>query len=221
MCAFGPNDFFNLQRELEHVIKRMPTDTAPRSTTVKESQHLAASSRSLGHLKMVMSLLQLSDWDPDLVYKFRETILDHLGFLGPRLQEDLTRGMRRAFSNYFLLDMERDFAFEMGRYFYGIRNYEEAIHYYALSAEQTGEHHITTHNTGLCLYSMRKLHEALSRFSRALELNADYAKAKMWKARVEKELREGISSSEAELVSSGDDAVAVASRSTGEVVRML
>ena len=210
---FGPNDFFNLQRQLEHALKGSAASLG--NTPPNESQHLGASSRSLGHLKMIMAMLQLSDWDPDLVFKFRETILDHLGFLGARLQQDLIRGMRRAWANYFLLDRERDFAFEMGRFFYGIRNYEEAMHFYSISAEQTGEHHITTHNTGLCLYSLQRLHEAHERFERAIQLRPDYAKAQTWKARVEKELRLEGSDDHPD----GNETTIVSTR-TGEVVRV-
>lgn len=45
-------------------------------------------------------------------------------------------------------------AFEIGRFFYGIREYENALNFYRDSSDNVGQHHVTFHNMGLCYYSM-------------------------------------------------------------------
>jgi len=43
-------------------------------------------------LKSVVALLKLGDWDPDVFYKFRDTILNQIGSSGYKLKNDLLRG---------------------------------------------------------------------------------------------------------------------------------
>ena len=51
----------------------------------------------------------------------------------------------------------QDVAFEIGRFYYGIRDYANALKFYRSSSDNIGEHHVTWHNMGLCYYSMGKL----------------------------------------------------------------
>ncbi|CAN0443170.1 unnamed protein product, partial [Hapterophycus canaliculatus] len=50
----------------------------------------------------------------------------------------------------------QDVAFEIGRFYYGIREYQSALSFYRDSSENVGQHHVTFHNMGLCYYSMGK-----------------------------------------------------------------
>jgi hypothetical protein len=160
---FGPNDFFVLQK------------------STKEE----CSSPSL---RTVVSMLKLSDWDPDVFFKFRDVVLAQTPNCGPKLRNDLARGIPRLWANYFVLDSDKDIAFEIGRFYYGIRDYANALHYYEESINSVGEHHITLHNQGLCYYSLGKLETALSYFSRSLSINNAYEKARSWVDKVNKEL---------------------------------
>jgi hypothetical protein len=49
---------------------------------------------------------------------------------------------------------QQDIAFEIGRFYYGIREYDRALAFYQDSSQTIGEHHVTFHNMGLCHYSM-------------------------------------------------------------------
>lgn len=73
---------------------------------------------------------------------------------GQKLRNDLCRGIPRVWENYYLLDKDKDIAFEIGRFYYGIRMYEKALEFYKDSSVSIGEHHVTYHNMGLCQYSM-------------------------------------------------------------------
>ena len=79
--VFGPNDFFVMQKCLK---EDTPTPT----------------------LKSVVALLKLGDWDPDVFYKFRDTILNQISSSGYKLKNDLLRGIPRVWENYYLLDRE-------------------------------------------------------------------------------------------------------------------
>ncbi|CAM9967119.1 unnamed protein product [Pylaiella littoralis] len=160
---FGPNDFFVMQ-------KCMKEDAATPT------------------LKSVVALLKLGDWDPDVFYKFRDTILNQVSTAVTKLKKDLCRGIPRVWNNYYMLDKDKDVAFEIGRFYYGIREYENALGFYRDSSENVGQHHVTFHNMGLCYYSMGDLHEAKTNFELALGLNANYEKAKSWQRKVNQEL---------------------------------
>ena len=133
---------------------------------------------------------RLSHWDPDVFFKFRDVILSQSPGCGLKLRNDLSRGIPRLWANYFMLDTDKDIAFEIGRFYYGTRDYTSALKFYDESISSVGEHHITLHNQGLCHYSQGKLETALSYFSRSLALNSVYEKARSWVDKVSKELEE-------------------------------
>jgi len=68
------------------------------------------------------------------------------------------------------MDLDKDIAFEIGRLYYGIRDYNNALTYYIESTRTIGEHHVTFHNQGLCHYSMGRLAVSLDLFKKALSL---------------------------------------------------
>lgn len=160
---FGPNDFFVMQKCMK--------EDSPNPT-----------------LKAVLALLKLGDWDPDVFYKFRDTILNQVPTSGQKLRNDLCRGIPRVWENYYLLDRDKDIAFEIGRFYYGIREYEKALGFYRESSTSIGEHHVTFHNMGLCHYSMGNYAQALEYFNHSLAFNKDYEKARSWRQKVLQEM---------------------------------
>ena len=159
---FGPNDFFILQKSLKEDMPSPP-------------------------LRTVLSMLKLSDWDPDIFFKFRDSILNNAPTCNFKLKNDLCRGIPRIWENHYMLDMEKDIAFEIGRFYYGIKNYEKALFYYGISIEQIGKHHVTYHNQGLCYYSLNQLDTALGFFQKAYDLDNNYEKARNWIEKVTRE----------------------------------
>lgn len=161
---FGPNDFFVLQKSMK---EEFPNPS----------------------LKSVVSLLKLGDWDTDVFFKFKDAILSGAPTCGQKLRNDLCRGMPRIWEHYYQLDMDKDIAFEIGRFYYGIRDYDNALFYYSESISGIGEHHVTFHNQGLCHYSLDRKEVALECFRKALAMNKDYEKARSWIEKVETELK--------------------------------
>lgn len=154
--SFGPDHFFHLQQ------REFANSTTDRDETL---------------VKAVIALLQLSDWDADLVFKYRDVLLNNLEVCNVRLLDDLRRGMERAWENYFLLEHDKDFAFELGRFHYGLQEYERALVFYSKSSDLVGKHHVTEHNIGLCHASLGNKDAALERFKSCLEMNPTYTKA--------------------------------------------
>mmetsp|Transcript_68258 Transcript_68258/g.134168 ORF Transcript_68258/g.134168 Transcript_68258/m.134168 type:complete len:630 (+) Transcript_68258:26-1915(+) len=161
--VFGPNDFFVLQKSLKEDLSNPP-------------------------LRTVVAMLKLGDWDPDVFFKFRDTILMHAPTCGQKLRNDLCRGIPRVWENYYILDTDKDIAFEIGRFYYGIKDYEHALSFYKESTSTVGEHHVTYHNQGLCYYSLKKLPMALDMFRKAFSMCAEYEKARNWIEKVENDL---------------------------------
>ena len=160
---FGPNDFFVLQKSLKEDLANPP-------------------------LRTVVAMLKLGDWDPDVFFKFRDTLLMHAPTCGQKLRNDLCRGIPRVWANYYIMDTDKDIAFEIGRFYYGIKDYENALFFYQESTATIGEHHVTYHNQGLCFYSLRKYSTALENFRKAFAMCNEYEKARNWIEKVEAEL---------------------------------
>jgi hypothetical protein len=160
---FGPNDFFVLQKSLKEDVTSPP-------------------------LRTVVSLLKLGDWDPDVFFKFRDVILSSAPSCGIKLRNDLCRGIPRVWENYYQLDTDKDIAFEIGRFYYGVREYAKALEFYLESTRLIGEHHVTFHNQGLCYYSLDNMEMAKENFSKAYGLCPEYDKAKSWLDKVTTEI---------------------------------
>jgi tetratricopeptide (TPR) repeat protein len=160
---FGPNDFFVLQKSLKEDVTSPP-------------------------LRTVVSLLKLGDWDPDVFFKFRDVILSSAPSCGTKLRNDLCRGIPRVWENYYQLDTDKDIAFEIGRFYYGVREYSKALEFYLESTRLIGEHHVTFHNQGLCYYSLDNMEMAKENFSKAYGMCAEYEKAKSWLDKVTTEI---------------------------------
>lgn len=163
IASFGPNDFFVMQKSAKEDAK------AP-------------------SLKAVLALMKLSGWDPDVFYKFRDVLLDQSPNAAVKLKQDVMYGIPLVWKNYYALDKEKDVAFEIGRLYYGLHEYDSALAFYTLSAQEMGKHHVTSHNMGLCHYSKKQLELAATCFEEAYSLNRSYQKAATWLQRVRKEL---------------------------------
>jgi hypothetical protein len=55
---------------------------------------------------------RLSNWDPDVFYKFRDVILQQVPTCTIKLRNDLCRNLPRVWTQHFLLDKDKDVAFE-------------------------------------------------------------------------------------------------------------
>ncbi len=162
---FSPNDFFVTQKFLNE--------------------------ESNPSLLPIISLLKLSNWDPDIFYKFRDEILNSLSSAGSKLRYDLACGIDKIWDHYYHLGNDengKDILFELGRVCYGLLIFHKALMFYEQSLKYYGDHHITYHNSGLCHFSLLDFEEAKLKFQKALEINPQYEKSKDWFERVQRKL---------------------------------
>jgi len=162
---FSPNDFYLMQRSLK-----------------EEAQP---------SLSSIVALLKLSNWDPDVFFKFRETIIQALPRANVSMRQDLFRAATLIWDNHFHLNNDRDCAFELGRVFFGLQFYNDALRMYSISNTLYGDHYITHHNAGLCYSSLKRYDDAKSSFSKSLSLRPEYEKAKIWLETVTAEANSG------------------------------
>ena len=160
--SFTPNDFYNIQKCL------------------KEESNPSIIS--------ILSLMRLSDWDPDIFFKFRDDIQSQIPSLNPRIKHDLYKGLEKIWEHYYFLDHEKDIAFEIARTYYGLKKYQKALKFYNNSIRLHGDHYISFHNQGLCFYNLKDLKSAMALFQKSLIANPSYSKASTWIQKVSEEI---------------------------------
>lgn len=160
MDGFGPDTFNTLQRGLR--------------------DEIAAPS-----LKLALSTLRLSCWDPDVFTKFRDVLIDRTPQASEKLQADIYRDVSRVYERFFPVSTNHDVAFDVARVCMGLRRYAEAIMLFLASMRHTGEHNITIYNVGICLFHCNRFDLSRAAFYRSLELNREYKDASNWLARVD------------------------------------
>ena len=163
MEGFGPDAFAALQRRLTEEVKR-PT------------------------LKTALAALRLACWDPDVFVNVRQAVIDGAPGAGERQAADIYRDVRRVYERYYPLQPAKDVAFDCARVCMGLRRYPEAINLFLASTRQCGEHHVTAHNGGICLFHLGRFEAARDCFKRALTLAPKYADAASWLKRAEEQL---------------------------------
>ena len=163
MDGFGPDGFAVLQRRMTEEIKR-PT------------------------LKTALAALRLACWDADVFTNLRQAIIDGAPSAGERQAADIYRDVCRVYERYFPLQPAKDVAFDCARVCMGLRRYPEAIHLFLASTRQCGEHHVTAHNGGICLFHLGRYGAARDCFKKALALSPKYTDAAAWLKRAEEQL---------------------------------
>jgi len=160
MDGFGPDAFNTLQRRI-----------------VEEAKTSAEGRPSL---KTALATLRLACWDPDVFVKLKGSIIDGAPGASERAQHDIYRDVCRVYERYYPLRPASDVAFECGRVCMGLRRYPEAISLFLSSMRHCGEHHVTVHNCGICLFHLERFEAAAEAFAKALKLSPSYAEASHW-----------------------------------------
>jgi tetratricopeptide (TPR) repeat protein len=70
----------------------------------------------------------------------------------------------------------------------GLKEYGSAVEFFKRSAELCGQHHVTWHNMGICLFYQDLLEDAEKCFQESLALKPTYAEAHTWLLQVREKL---------------------------------
>eukprot|EP00752_Nemacystus_decipiens_P007851 g7013.t1 len=158
-ACFTPSGFSSLQRQLKD------------------------ESRGLG-LRPALALLRLSQFDPDVFYKFKQVFIDKGPYAGEKLQNDIRRDVKLVHELYFPLQPSKDVAFEIGRIFMGLKDFSSAAELFRDSQRYCGVHHVSWYNMGVCFFYLNHLDEAENCFSESLSLCPDYPDAIKWREKL-------------------------------------
>src|SRR6185369_11256658 len=101
----GPDDFYTLKKGID-----------------KHYEDLS--------LEQLIALLRLSGWDPKIFLDSFPAMLDRVESASELVRQELYRGIRRVWDNYYHIGEERDIAFCMAMLLYGMDHYLDALTYF-------------------------------------------------------------------------------------------
>lgn len=126
--------------------------------------------------------MKLARWDPFVFYEFRTVFISQ----GPLVPEDeLTdaiEAVERCWPLVYAINI--DVPFEVGRFYFAIAMYPQALRWFQRSLRLFDAHPITEYNIGLSLYGLGKLEQAEVWLRRSDAQG--YPAAKAWLARLAK-----------------------------------
>ena len=143
-----------------------------------------------------LALLRLANHDSDVFLKFRSVLLDRgvlgtpnaAGSLEPSMR-DLRSDIDRVFAAYYPLNPSKDVCFELARLLMALTEYGAALTLFAHSRAHCGQHHVTSHNEGLCFFHLGRFRDAARAFAESLAARPDYADADEWLERAQEAVR--------------------------------
>jgi hypothetical protein len=154
--SFGPDGFSALQRCMKEELKGV-------------------------RLRTALSILRLSQFDPDVFYKFKQTLIDDTRQASSKLQADIRRDMEEVYACHFPLQPSKDIAFEIGRVFMELKDFVRAAQLFRDSQRSCGVHHVSWFNMGVCHRYLNQFKLADECFAESLLLCPDYVEPVKWR----------------------------------------
>lgn len=138
-------------------------------------------------IEHALGLLRLCDYDPEVFLKFKKQFIVAVGDpKTPRqMRKDIGMLTGHVMARHFTISNNKDIWFELARIHMGLGEYRKAGILFDASNRKCGEHHVTHHNKGICLFYIGKLTEAKEAFGASLTMCPGYAEAVKWKDKVE------------------------------------
>jgi len=161
--GFSPGDFFNLH---EHVKK-----------TAKEAD-----------LKVLVSHLYLSHWDPHIYNYMADRISKEIGDTGTDdiVRQSLKAGMPKILANIYWMPGAHNSFFDIASLFHAIKDYNQALECYHKAVKHFGGSLAIYHNMALCYYFQGDEKQALDYFKKAIAYDANSTVTREWIEKLEK-----------------------------------
>lgn len=154
----------------QHVVDFGPTDFYASQRAIALNKEITAEG--------ALTLVKLSNYDPDTFFNVKEVIIEQLTVIGKNLRQDVYRALGRIADNYYRLNRDRDLMFEYGRLFFKTREFAKALTFYEQSIKTMGEHNVTMFNVALCYKEMGDKDKAMEYLKRSVKLDPTYDRAK-------------------------------------------
>jgi len=165
MASFGPENFSAVQR------------------CVRDETHDPS-------LATALSVIRAAQWDSDVFYKFKGTVLAKSTAAPDKVKADLYRDVQRILATYYPLQPSKDISFELARVLMGLGRYEESVQLFQRSTDECGEHHVTWYNVGLCEFHRGNFERAIELFELSLKQSSGkYDNARSWLAKAQEQLQ--------------------------------
>eukprot|EP00611_Tribonema_gayanum_P000184 TRINITY_DN10129_c0_g1_i2.p1 TRINITY_DN10129_c0_g1~~TRINITY_DN10129_c0_g1_i2.p1 ORF type:complete len:221 (+),score=60.28 TRINITY_DN10129_c0_g1_i2:192-854(+) len=167
--VFGPESFSALQR------------------AVKEEVPEAS-------LKHVTALLRLSGGDPDVFFKFKAALVQHVSSaveLSPSAWADLREDVSQVAGNNYHLQAAKDVSFEAGRLLMAMKDFKAALQLFAHSKATCGDHPATLLNMGMSSFCSGDYLLARDYFRQCVAINPSYEDGLQWLAHAERVISSG------------------------------
>ena len=142
-------------------------------------------------LDHAIGLLRLCNYDPEVFLKFKKQFIRAVGDpLTPKqVRKDIGMLTDSVLSRHYTVTKDKDIWFELARIHMGLAQYRKAGVLFEISNQKCGDHHVTHHNKGICLFYMGKLTEAKKAFQTSLAKSPGYAEAVKWSAKVDEAMQ--------------------------------
>lgn len=151
-------------------------------------------------LDHAIGLLRLCNYDPEVFLKFKKQFIRAVGdpMTPKQMRRDIGMLTDNVLSRHYTVTKDKDIWFELARIHMGLGQYRKAGVLFEMSNKKCGEHHVTHHNKGICLFYMGQLAEAKVAFETSLARSSGYAEAVKWSAKVDEAM--GVTSAASPLI---------------------
>ena len=141
-------------------------------------------------LDHALGLLRLCNYDPEVFLKFKKQFIRAVGDpLTPKqMRKDIAVLTDSVLCRHFSVTVSKDIWFELARIHMGLGNFRKAEVLFEISNNKCGDHHVTHHNKGICLFYTGRLTEAKVAFQTSLARSPGYSEAVKWSAKVDEAL---------------------------------
>lgn len=162
-------------------------DTSLSTQTFLSIKNVILSATEKLKIEEIISLLRLSNWDCTLFYNLINTLIEKFEKPSLSVEHECQEGAQLLLKNFFFMPNDQNQLFEIGRFFYLIKDYKKALYCYEESNRLYKVDPSSLHfNKGLCHYYMNDSATALKQFKESYKQNTTLTIAKEWIDFIEK-----------------------------------
>lgn len=154
-----------------------------------DSYQAVYNNRQKTSLSTLLSIIRLNDYDTVIFRRLSDAILNSMSDISYELETELLQVLDRVWDNFYLMGNSLQDADQIAEVYYRRHRYIRCLIIYTSIVKYHGETIVALCNIGLCLYKMNMIHQALPFFKRALEIDENNNFARIWRSRLEDELK--------------------------------
>ncbi len=145
-------------------------------------------SRKKKPLLTLLSMIRLSEYDTKVFCKLSDAILDEVDAISYEHEIELLQVLERVWDNWYYEQSSLIDADQIASIYYTRHRYAKSLFVAASIMKYHGERAESLSTIGRCLYKMNMIHQALSFFNRALEIDKNHETIRLWRVRLEDQL---------------------------------